>query len=386
MNDEKKYNADQVLLVLGNGFDLHCELRTRFTDYFENIFDGITKYICDKDLDSFKGINTWYLLFYYAFCEKSKDLYQFGSPFIEYNKNYPYWMDIESFIKTLLFETSIKEIDYIKINYYKELEQFFTKKRLNTHDNQFSEKYLISYVIFNRRGDEKDFAKFLYKELCEFEDGFAKYIWGEIGKLNYSDYGSIVHMLKKNLVDDILKDVNVDADKVFVLTFNYTNPYYDIKNCEQFDVLNVHGSVQKENSVIIGYDSSDLILQSKDGRILLSKSGQKMEKHLDSKKLPDPSKIKVIMFYGHSLGKQDYTYFHTLFDLYDIYESDVELQFLYSQHGKDQKEVDANRIIYIQSIYALLNNYASRSGIETEFKTLLSRLQLENRLVIRQVD
>ncbi|OYT06405.1 hypothetical protein CBG23_05310, partial [Limosilactobacillus reuteri] len=37
--------------------------------------------------------------------------------------------------------------------------------------------------------------------------------------------------------------------------------------------------------------------------------------------------IKLITFYGHSLSSADYSYFESIFDVLDIYNSDVVLQF-----------------------------------------------------------
>ncbi|EFW89333.1 hypothetical protein [Streptococcus equinus] len=41
--------------------------------------------------------------------------------------------------------------------------------------------------------------------------------------------------------------------------------------------------------------------------------------------------MDVIKFYGHSLARADYSYFQYIFDMYDLYNSDVKLIFYYSK-------------------------------------------------------
>ena len=67
-----------------------------------------------------------------------------------------------------------------------------------------------------------------------------------------------------------------------------------------------------DKTIIIGFDSSDLY-DSQYAAIKLSKSWQKMNVTTTEYQLP-PNSINAIKFYGHSLGKQDYSYFHNIFD------------------------------------------------------------------------
>ena len=43
-------------------------------------------------------------------------------------------------------------------------------------------------------------------------------------------------------------------------------------------------------------------------------------------------KTKYIIFYGHSLGKQDYAYFQSIFDFFDLYHENITLEFIYSYY------------------------------------------------------
>jgi len=42
-----------------------------------------------------------------------------------------------------------------------------------------------------------------------------------------------------------------------------------------------------------------------------------------------PEKLGTINFFGHSLSKADYSYFQAIFDLYNIYSSEINLIFLH---------------------------------------------------------
>ena len=39
------YKAPQYLLILGNGFDIQCGLKTRYPDFFNDIFETVKKFV-----------------------------------------------------------------------------------------------------------------------------------------------------------------------------------------------------------------------------------------------------------------------------------------------------------------------------------------------------
>lgn len=63
-----KTNITNSLIVLGNGFDLNCGLKSKFSDFFKtkesevkNASDTYTNSVCS---------NIWYLLLYFAYIEE----------------------------------------------------------------------------------------------------------------------------------------------------------------------------------------------------------------------------------------------------------------------------------------------------------------------------
>lgn len=97
--------------------------------------------------------------------------------------------------------------------------------------------------------------------------------------------------------------------------------------------------------------------------------------------LPEPKYISEIVVYGHSLSSPDYSYFHSLFDYYDIYGSDIKLSFKYSIHN-DERACKNN---HIQKIMELLKFYGDKMLDRARGDNLVHKLLLENRLSIDEV-
>ncbi|PQG57248.1 hypothetical protein CUS28_15040, partial [Enterococcus faecium] len=114
------------------------------------------------------------------------------------------------------------------------------------------------------------------------------------------------------------------SDKVF--SFNYTNPFKD-----QLKIINVHGTV-KENNIIFGIDQEN-VDPTKDIYRFTKTFRQMTETKLavtyQENILPDKEEIDEIVFFGHSLSTLDYSYFQTIFDHYELYQSKIRLVFYY---------------------------------------------------------
>lgn len=93
--------------------------------------------------------------------------------------------------------------------------------------------------------------------------------------------------------------------------------------------------------------------------------------------------INEIIFYGHSLGESDYSYFQSIFDHYNLYNSDLSLKFGFSFHGghslDDSIEKQSNRVS------KLINKYGETLDNKDHAKNLLHKLLIENRLSIFEI-
>ena len=89
-----------TLLVIGNGFDLNCGLKSSFNDFFKtkistikSAADTYLNVVCD---------NIWYLLFYFAFYDETYYDSEFNQIVEKIPISNPRWMDIESFVKKIV--------------------------------------------------------------------------------------------------------------------------------------------------------------------------------------------------------------------------------------------------------------------------------------------
>lgn len=370
----------KTLLILGNGFDLNCDLKSKFSDFFQTKLTTVS-YNGDSGLDlkNKSKENIWYLVFLFAFFNNRLLPRETDSDvlFPSINNDDPLWMDVESYIK-LIMTTSNKTLGkYMKSTSEKSFLDIFeyANKERNDYKNFLSEHYQflrlqMHFIINEEIKKGKTMAEYLYHQLKAFEDDFRNYILKEL-KNNESDYNAKSKALLKEFRE-------YKGEYLYILSFNYTSPGASVN-----DTMNhVHGDLH--SSTIIGYDSSE-ISSSNNPSLMLTKGWQKLFLGSHNASLPDKETINCIKFYGHSLGEQDYSYFHALFDYYDVYSRSVTLIFYYSEYEDTPEKNETIRANYISKVYALLDKYVEESEKENKRRTFTSRLQLENRLKIKKI-
>ena len=87
-------------------------------------------------------------------------------------------------------------------------------------------------------------------------------------------------------------------------------------------------------------------------------------------------KIIDINFFGHSLAESDYSYFQTIFDFYNIYDSEIKLNFFYNENC----DHDGNR--QKKCVSYLMEYYGKSLENKEKGKNLVNKMLLENRLRI----
>ena len=97
--------------------------------------------------------------------------------------------------------------------------------------------------------------------------------------------------------------------------------------------------------------------------------------------LPSPNETEEIIIYGHSLSKADYSYFHSIFDYYNIYGSNIKLKFKYSTHG----DTYICKSKHVQKMMELIKKYGEKMTDTARGGNLVHKLLLENRLSIEEV-
>lgn len=355
------------LLILGNGFDVNCGLKSSFESFFGKSHDQ----------------NLWYKIFNFVF---SKAEEPFANPIFEvYKKTNILWMDVESCIKNVLFMNSTSNFEKGRLkrifgfDSYISILQLAFNQRFNSiylYDNyQFCEFKRFFMSRFDNNINSIDIVDYLSDELIRFEEEFKTYI----ARISQTD-----EYKKKSA--KILGELIDDGEEAFdILTFNYTIPDQNAVSFFAYNNINhVHGIMN--DKVIIGYDSSD-ISEINDNRIKMSKAIQKMFYKTSNVALPEKDQVLFLKFYGHSLSSQDYSYFHSIFDYYEIYHNGkISLVFYYTPYHDTKEENDKWRNEYIGQVYNLLNSYSLNSSIHNEkSNVIVSKLLLENRLFIRKI-
>lgn len=411
------------LLILGNGFDLHCGLKSSYKDFFQStILDTIGgRYGLQQMKAGVSGFWETLLFGYYT---------TFGK--VNYN-----WRDIETIIKNtvlaignrnkgLAFEAleSVKrreDPNEIK-SVYGTIEHFIYINCMSIfYDTLYSGKTYSdneAYSLLINR---------ILQELHKFERGFCKYIKNNIvNPNNEKEYNTQYIVNAMNLlntltgftdiryetIDDIIerqeeayyKPLSPTMDQsdwrekhilsqefsnlhsVNILSFNYT-ALFDILGVQSPCLYNnVHGKLCMnkcaENcascNIIFGID--DTVIQSQEESFELHKFSKTYRKMLiadaETSILPKiDNKMIEIKFYGHSLSEADYSYFQSIFDYYNLYENNkVSLIFYYSKGFEQTDEV-----------YRLINTYGKTLSNKDQGKNLTHKLLLENRLKIIEV-
>lgn len=372
----------EELYILGNGFDLYLGLKTKYSDYFKNrkiseeFFEKI-KLIFKNSIGSYNydARGKVYAVFNYDEALLNMQIIQLYKD-IEKNLFYLYliflkkcdlnWNEVESNILPFIRDTS--KIFKLK------METILG----NIEKNEMYKYLLIAKVIIKDRKN-LSFLDFMMEQLNLFEKDFGNYI------------GSLE--LKEESKSRLINIFRTTCRKK-IINFNYSiflqnliDRYKDtafseieiprrIKSIES--IVNIHGDFKNP---IFGIDSHNSEEQfqnfTKTSRILNNDTIGNFE-------LSKPEKLGTINFFGHSLSEADYSYFQSLFDYYDIYSSNIKLNFMYSEYDKNDL-TRAKRETH-NNVVKLMKNYGEKLENKDKGKNLLHKLLIENRIKLINVD
>jgi hypothetical protein len=398
-------NGNNIVLVLGNGFDLHLGYKTKYSHFFEwrktdsifsNVYDGIRKYHRNPNIDNLEDMpllkldNFWELFFIYESVKGS------------YINTDPNWCDIEkSLLKFICGEKPILYFDDVKKwrNYW-----YQDHRRAKV----FSEVTVYSWYFhnkFNELYDEltlkNNYYAWLLCELKKFESLFALYL-NQIIKLpvdyNYRATDLLSRLVRQELYS---KNVIIEKPSVYTINFNYScvglgeslvlYGYHEDQRIiyQEQNVHGMFGERKDDDEIIFGVDDK-ILFEKKDVpdiAHMFSKTYRRLSL-TDTNQQPLPKNADYIIFYGHSLSDADYSYFQSIFDFYNIYESNTMLKFKYSYYpGKNEAVI---RQETYDAVYKLMKAYGDSFGDSSaesrHGKNLLHKLLLEGRISIELVD
>lgn len=390
------------LIILGNGFDLACGLKSRYYDFFSSRLNE--DFISDLDyaMNYFKhemyNNNVWFkTLFalrkknqFYTQLDERKIRSASGEVHRIYeivkNSGLTFWDFVFYFSKYRGNSKDFSDYDWCDIE-NRMLEFFKTPEELKDVPSFIRLDsvgtllclHLAYYLPREKSIDSnKDMIEYFYKELLIFEREFSKYI-NDLSDDN--DY-------RKKAVDKIynisIKDIDKTDDKIDnkIFSFNYTDPFSQ----KGLDVINVHGKASSK-SIILGVDQEKILPNAKIFRFTKTfrqMTETKLSKNYKKSILPDKEEVKEIAFFGHSLSEFDYSYFQTIFDHYDLYNSSVRLVFYYQPYGeRSSKDMEFE---LAEKISKMLYDYSPSIDNEKKGRNLMHKLLLEKRLIMSELD
>ncbi len=430
------------LVILGNGFDLGGGLPTSYKNYFEDYklrnkekLENITKFLemkiksdikfNSRTLSMSEEYDSRELEISREISERSKFLSSLASD-IEFsiwnlffwhsdmmtkkgNEDFK-WSDVETQISKLIKDFSeitfirrhqkIKDIEIELISFLKTINIDSRNSRSQHSQTEYSKniffnfrkedrfRFICDSLIFKRyeTSADLDYLCILKKELILFENNFKTYIANISENLINKNRGNI-----SKYRNNFFKVTNDKINNYFLINFNYTDFSSKMqkesvlitrdKNKIEVNQVNVHGVYYTK--IIFGIDQTE---QNKEEFFQFTKTYRKMElqNEIPGTELPAPQSIDEIIIYGHSLSMADYSYFHSIFDYYDLHGSNIKVKFAYSVFGKESN-YNSLKNLHIQNVMRVLKFYGEKMFDTERSKNLVHKMLLENRLMIKEV-
>ncbi|MCH5152846.1 MAG: hypothetical protein J1F68_02660 [Clostridiales bacterium] len=411
------------LLILGNGFDLQCGLKSSYKDFFRQaILYAITERFGLAQM-KYGVAGFWENLLYEYYKKYDNDDYK--------------WCDIESIIKNTLWDMGlgkkntdgiVKNIldcvnnkcfpnydstkDSIELFLSKYCFNFFIKlsPRHKVCSDQEKVRLLIERLLLELNNFERRFCKYIKNNIVnqkngeEINEGYiinAVNLLAKLTGFSNNVFKSINNIIReerryyeeehqratvagfKNI--NVLKEEFTKVKNIHILSFNYTALFDILGVPSPWVYSNVHGKLCNElcsenclsSSIIFGIDDKLIQSQSEYNDLrVFSKTYRKMFNTSSPESvLPNNDETVDIKFYGHSLSEADYSYFQSIFDYYNLYgNSSVSLYFYYSEN---YDPTDA--------VYRLINEYGKTLTNKDQGKNLMHKLLLENRINIQKI-
>lgn len=387
--EEMIKDLKNVKLVIGNGYDLHCGLKSSYADFFMRDADKNNYF--NKWLDEFKEkislnaftteqskedvwvefksideLNIWDLFFYIETKTTNQN-----------NKEAWLWCDIE----TVMYN-SLKSYDSRECNTnlfrWEHVYKAITKKM--PKEFKFWKIYVMAKVILEKRNMEKfknidEFYYYILDELNQFEKEFGMFIDKKrclysnfLLKIPNTDFEKRSKMTLQELC-------NVD-NLVSIDSFNYD----DIGDENLNKILhNINGNLENP---IFGIDSN--LCRASDPRFIFTKTNRRMELEMIDFECQKDIAFDNVIVYGHSLSSNDYSYFFPLLDKLEMtnFLSNKKIIFGFSVYDMEKEtEIKRKNRLNIQKLFEAYANYKGLKDVNR----LLDSLTTQNRVLTYEI-
>lgn len=419
-------SSDNQLLVLGNGFDLQCGLKSSFDDFMKTrntIYKNIDQSINYK-LRNSKSFPVITITNPFGEKQRGKTL-----PYMLWNKGLTVWdfiLDEDKKRRTWFnIESCIKRwVNYRPTKYkgrencYKSNVDWICERysKINWNSKTYShlpvdaESCIISYARFFYKwnGKPETLLNLLLDQLHRFEQVFAVYLQKQLKKSHTYKHDStnlilniandeIPHQIPVLKADIAKRKFLGKPNTINILDFNFTYPMTESWKNRPY-CINIHGQAD-ENNIIFGVDGLKLTRDHEDYKNmvqftktyrLMALSGKHHRSLVYPHRAGSPDKAtSMIKFFGHSLDFADYSYFQAIFDEVELYESDTRLIFYYNENRRNgEKGNKGEKRGVKEEMFREVNRLIVRYGESLDNKdhgrNLLHKLLLEGRLTIKQ--
>lgn len=387
----------EALFVIGNGFDLQCNLKSTYENFlYSHLKDYMKEYgmlsnngleckeaifnECAKALDDdlktvrkdshdevhFRELSSWYIILLAKKVLRNKDWYYIENQIHEFfqkdDSSLSHFEDVAWWVIQLSGDgmgyPHREGEDFNRLIAFNIMQKYDDVKILSEEligpDKCYSEKgnkklkeYLVPLIV------EK-----LLLELNELEKDFGKYLF-KVVKLS-EDYSETAEYLFKRMLDPTRAGESI---KYNVLSFNYTRPWFQgstkVIN-ELAKYVNIHGHIEPNGGkIVFGIDESEInpnssqYIFTKVSRTLGLYNQQQSNMDIPINDLLSEG-IKRVIFYGHSLSIADYGYFKMIFDRYKDEETQFEFYYSVYEGTTEEKEYrkQVNAISRLFGIYS----------------------------------
>lgn len=323
-----------TIYVLGNGFDLQCGLKTKYSHFFswcrktypwyKNVtsshpqdfsFDSNVRNAIDKP-----EFTVWDLYFIIHSPKMNHDL----------------WCDIEAemnqSIQTGFWETILDTInDFLDCGTWgnSDLNWYFSYMLYKRYFDDgtylsrlgFPREFFKSKVVL-----ESEFIEKLLNELNSFEDRFKQYITKEVDEISDS-YFKNQELLFEKLINHTIRE-----KPMYVFTFNYT-PLIDDYKGDVVKVQNLHGSVLNHPIFGISADSN-----TKSSFERFTKANRRIQNDIPPISELIEEEDNSVVFYGTSLNSFDIDYYSNVLNFFNKKKN---VYFCYSDFDGINNKVEA---------------------------------------------
>lgn len=368
-------------IVIGNGFDLFCGLKTTYRDFFvffqhkyakisKWIDEAVTRLYNNPDLKT----DPWPLVVQFEYVDLINcwDVY---FAMISDKSHDHRWCDIES---EMLDSLSLRDSD-VESEYKPHWENVWESIIKDRMDEQKAGSIIIAQFILKKTQRQfmtkDEFYEYLLKELREFESHFGSFIIKQhVVKNQFLEDYNLPYIRKAHsLFEQFCEPGFISSIDCFNYAFTPESKFYERCRFINGNCLNP----------IFGVDS---VFDPSDARYIFTKTNRRLEWWMDKKITIRTDDFENVIVFGHSLSQHDYNYFFPILDQLEMTDFGSTKKFIIAYSVYDEQRSAGIKKEIRKSIYSLFFAYAEYCGKGNQAARLLDSLTTQGRVRMFEVE